>query len=75
MRGCSKSPVLMVPLTFAAFLTQYDPAATKVDPPQPFSQQDSSRDNWKPSEPGPFVEPAGSLNRLLEMVVAAVVAN
>jgi hypothetical protein len=54
---------------------QYDPAATEVDPPQPFSKQDSSRDNWKPSEPGPFNEAAGSLNRLLEMVVAAVVAN
>ena len=62
-------------LAFAASVLQYDPAATKVDPPQPFSKRDSSRDNWKPSEPGPFNEAAGSLNRLLEMVVAAVVAN
>lgn len=51
---------------------QYDPAATKVDPPQAFAGQDASRDAWQPAPPGPFNEGAGSLNRLLEMVCHAV---
>ena len=51
---------------------QYDPAATGVTPPQPFDSCDSSRDDWEPAEEGPFVDAAGSLTRVLEMVAAAV---
>lgn len=51
---------------------QYDPASTKVVPPQPFAGQDASRDEWQPAALGPFNEGAGSLNRLLEMVCHAI---